>query len=121
MSPSATSENAGSSSPAPNGPKAKQLGELDASKMIKTLVPESEQNPVPAVDDPVRLGQNCTTAHMVQVPWSMESGWGTPAMMPYGKIALEPTASVLHYATESFVCVTHIYQALKKISNRCLV
>ncbi|TEA21624.1 Branched-chain-amino-acid aminotransferase [Colletotrichum sidae] len=70
-----------------------QLTELDASAMIKALVPEGKQRPVPAVRDPIRLGQNCTTAHMVQVPWSMEAGWGTPVMSPYGKIALEPTAS----------------------------
>ncbi|KAJ0303175.1 hypothetical protein COL516b_006686 [Colletotrichum fioriniae] len=76
--------------------------ELDVSKMLKTLVPEADQLPVPDAHDPVRLGQNCTTAHMVQVPWSMQTGWGTPVMSPYGKIALEPTASVLHYATESF-------------------
>ncbi|KAF4772952.1 branched-chain amino acid aminotransferase [Colletotrichum scovillei] len=76
--------------------------ELDVTKMLKTLVPEADQLPVPDAHDPVRLGQNCTTAHMVQVPWSMQSGWGTPVMSPYGKIALEPTASVLHYATESF-------------------
>ncbi|KAF6831313.1 branched-chain amino acid cytosolic [Colletotrichum plurivorum] len=102
MSPSATNDNSGTPSSASKGLEAKELGELDASKMIKTLIPESEQAPVPAIDDPVRMGQNCTTAHMVQVPWSMETGWGTPVMMPYGKIAFEPTASVLHYATESF-------------------
>ncbi|TDZ55002.1 Branched-chain-amino-acid aminotransferase [Colletotrichum trifolii] len=62
-----------------------QLTELDASAMIKPLVPKEKQRPVPAV-----------------LPWSMEAGWGTPVMRPYGKIALEPTASVLHYATESF-------------------
>ncbi|OHE97555.1 branched-chain-amino-acid aminotransferase [Colletotrichum orchidophilum] len=89
-------------------PKAGQLdhehryAELDASKMMKTLVPEEDQLPVPGAHDPVRLGQNYTTAHMVQIPWSMETGWGMPEMGPYGKIALEPTASVLHYATESF-------------------
>ncbi|KAF9880696.1 branched-chain amino acid cytosolic [Colletotrichum karsti] len=103
MSPSATTTTPGTATPNPGELDHKQqYAELDASRMIKNLVPEDEQDSVPAVDDPVRRGQNCTTAHMVQVPWSIETGWGTPVMSPYGKIALEPTASVLHYATESF-------------------
>lgn len=81
----------------------KLLAELDASAMVKDLVPTSEQGPVPALQDPGRMAQKYTTAHMVQVVWTAESGWQTPKMQPYGKIAFEPTASVLHYATESFV------------------
>ncbi|GKT97693.1 branched-chain amino acid cytosolic aminotransferase [Colletotrichum tofieldiae] len=77
-------------------------GEIDASRMVRTYVPAAEQQAVPGLQDPIRLTQRCTTAHMVQVPWSQETGWGTPVLSPYGKIALEPTASVLHYATETF-------------------
>ncbi|KAL0942973.1 branched-chain amino acid cytosolic [Colletotrichum truncatum] len=103
MSPSATTVTPGTATPASIEIENKQqYGQLDASAMLKSLIPEDEQRPVPALDDPVRFGQNCTSAHMVQVPWSVQTGWGTPVMIPYGKIALEPTASVLHYATESF-------------------
>ncbi|KXH34666.1 branched-chain-amino-acid aminotransferase [Colletotrichum salicis] len=88
----------------------RQYTELDASEMLKELVPAEDQLSVPDAHDPVRLGQNYTTAHMVQVPWSMQTGWGTPVMSPYGKIALEPTASVLHYATESFTNIDTSFQ-----------
>ncbi|UQC85791.1 uncharacterized protein CLUP02_11290, partial [Colletotrichum lupini] len=103
MSPSAISTSSATLPKASDLPdNGHPYAELDVTKMLKTLVPEADQLPVPDAHDPVRLGQNCTTAHMVQVPWAMQSGWGTPVMSPYGKIALEPTASVLHYATESF-------------------
>ncbi|KAH7120634.1 aminotransferase [Dactylonectria macrodidyma] len=70
--------------------------------MTFNLVPESEQEQVPGLQDPARMTQRAMTAHMVQALWRAESGWESPKMMPYGKIALLPTASVLHYATESF-------------------
>ncbi|KAL2878526.1 hypothetical protein SGCOL_006236 [Colletotrichum sp. CLE4] len=103
MSPGATSTSSATLQKASGQyDNERQYTELDASEMLKELVPEKDQLPVPDAHDPVRLGQNYTTAHMVQVRWSMQTGWGTPVMSPYGKIALEPTASVLHYATESF-------------------
>ncbi|KAH6970710.1 aminotransferase [Ilyonectria sp. MPI-CAGE-AT-0026] len=70
--------------------------------MTYTLVPEAEQQPVPGLQHPGRMTQKLTTAHMVLCKWDQEEGWAAPEMMPYGKISLEPTASVLHYATESF-------------------
>lgn len=78
-------------------------GELDVSRLVLNLVPDEEQGPVPGLWDPGRMLQKYTTAHMLQVPWAEESGWGIPEISKYGKIGLEPTASVLHYATESFV------------------
>ncbi|KAJ2982163.1 hypothetical protein NQ176_g1578 [Zarea fungicola] len=80
----------------------KVLKDLDASAMIKELVPESEQGKVPALNDPGRMAQKYSTAHMVLAKWTAEGGWEAPKMQRYGLIALEPTASVLHYATESF-------------------
>ncbi|KAJ3460760.1 hypothetical protein MRS44_011627 [Fusarium solani] len=79
-----------------------KLGELSSKGMHRDLVPECEQSPVPAADDPVRFTQKATTAHMVKVRWTAENGWENAEMVPYGKISLEPTASVLHYATETF-------------------
>ena len=42
------------------------------------------------------------TDHMVTIDWSEEAGWHNPAVVPYGPIALDPAASVLHYAQEIF-------------------
>ena len=42
------------------------------------------------------------TDHMVQIHWSERGGWHRAAVEPYGKIALEPAAAVLHYAQEIF-------------------
>lgn len=42
------------------------------------------------------------TDHMVSIDWSEEAGWHNPEVLPYGPIALDPAASVLHYAQEIF-------------------
>jgi branched-chain amino acid aminotransferase len=42
------------------------------------------------------------TDHMVQIHWSERGGWHRAAVEPYGKIALDPAAAVLHYAQEIF-------------------
>jgi len=42
------------------------------------------------------------TDHMVSIDWSEDMGWHNPAVLPYGPIALDPAAAVLHYAQEIF-------------------
>ncbi|MCX7522046.1 branched-chain amino acid aminotransferase [Microbacterium sp. STN6] len=42
------------------------------------------------------------TDHMVDLCWSAQGGWHRPRVEPYGPIALEPSAAVLHYAQEVF-------------------
>lgn len=42
------------------------------------------------------------TDHMVTIDWSEEAGWHNPTLAPYGPLALDPAASVLHYAQEIF-------------------
>lgn len=42
------------------------------------------------------------TDHMVDLCWSERSGWHRPRVLPYGPIALEPAAAVLHYSQEVF-------------------
>ncbi|KAF9560206.1 branched-chain amino acid aminotransferase II [Agrocybe pediades] len=40
--------------------------------------------------------------HMLTIPWTQESGWGTPQIQPYGPLSLEPSCTVLHYAQTIF-------------------
>ena len=42
------------------------------------------------------------TDHMVTIDWSEQAGWHSPAVVPYGPLALDPAAAVLHYAQEIF-------------------
>lgn len=45
---------------------------------------------------------NHFTDHMVDLCWSENGGWHRPRVTPYGPIALDPSAAVLHYAQEVF-------------------
>ncbi|MCU1405376.1 MAG: branched-chain amino acid aminotransferase [Glaciihabitans sp.] len=45
---------------------------------------------------------NFFTDHMVDICWSKKGGWHRPRVQPYGPIALDPAAAVLHYAQEIF-------------------
>lgn len=76
------------------------LAELDASK-IQCTYSETPRS-VPAVGSAEMASQKVCTDHMVQARWTVESGWDAPTLQPYGPIALAPTASCLHYATECF-------------------
>jgi branched-chain amino acid aminotransferase len=42
------------------------------------------------------------TDHMVDVCWSARGGWHRPRVQPYGPIAMDPAAAVLHYGQEVF-------------------
>ena len=42
------------------------------------------------------------TDHMLDICWSVGGGWHRPRVQPYGPIALDPAASVLHYGQEIF-------------------
>ncbi len=42
------------------------------------------------------------TDHMVTIDWTEDAGWHNAQVLPYGPIALDPAASVLHYAQEIF-------------------
>lgn len=42
------------------------------------------------------------TDHMVDICWSEKGGWHRPRVQPYGPIALDPSAAVLHYGQEIF-------------------
>ncbi len=42
------------------------------------------------------------TDHMVTIDWDADRGWHDAVVVPYGPIALDPSAMVLHYAQEIF-------------------
>ncbi len=42
------------------------------------------------------------TDHMFLSEWTAAGGWQNPRVVPYGPLALDPAASVLHYAQEVF-------------------
>ncbi|MDM4762156.1 branched-chain amino acid aminotransferase [Galbitalea sp. SE-J8] len=75
---------------------------------MRTL--EFARTPNPAPVDPAKRAEiladpgfgNHFTDHMVDICWSEWGGWHRPRVQPYGPIALDPAASVLHYAQEIF-------------------
>ncbi|KAF8609406.1 branched-chain amino acid aminotransferase II [Ceratobasidium sp. AG-I] len=42
------------------------------------------------------------TDHMITIPWHAISGWGTPEIVPYAPLSLDPSCTVLHYAQTLF-------------------
>ncbi|KAK8858876.1 branched-chain amino acid aminotransferase [Kwoniella newhampshirensis] len=42
------------------------------------------------------------TDHMLTIPWTSASGWGTPVIKPYGPLELDPSSTVFHYAFTLF-------------------
>ncbi|KAF2161638.1 hypothetical protein M409DRAFT_28032 [Zasmidium cellare ATCC 36951] len=73
---------------------------LDASKITHTYT--TTPRAVPAPDSDETKSQKTCTDHMVTARWTIESGWETPELKPYGPLSIMPSASVLHYATECF-------------------
>src|SRR5699024_2420264 len=45
---------------------------------------------------------NHFTDHMISIVWTSEEGWGTPEVIPYGPLSMDPASSVLHYGQEIF-------------------
>jgi branched-chain amino acid aminotransferase len=42
------------------------------------------------------------TDHMVRIDWTVDGGWGTGQVLPYGPLALDPATMSLHYGQEIF-------------------
>lgn len=90
---------------------------VDALRIVQpvTAKPTSKSNIEPAkleihLRDPLKplpklselvFGENFTD-HMLTIPWNEVSGWGTPKIVPYGPLAVDPSSSVLHYAQTLF-------------------
>lgn len=75
---------------------------LDASRLRTTLTHTPRSVPDQNVADNHTDQTSTCTDHMITVQWTAESGWDAPHLRPYGALELEPTSSVLHYATECF-------------------
>ncbi len=65
-----------------------------------TAQPTSAQRRAEILADP-GFGRYFTD-HMVTATWSPQAGWHDARIEPYGPIALDPAAAVLHYAQEIF-------------------
>ena len=85
-------------SAAANGSEQQQP--LDTSPMTYTHT--STPRTVPEPDSAETKAQKTCTDHMVSARWTIEHGWDAPELKPYGPLAIMPSASVLHYATECF-------------------
>ncbi|GAA6060905.1 hypothetical protein JCM10212_003939 [Sporobolomyces blumeae] len=71
---------------------------LDASKLTISLNP----SPAPLPKSSTLVFGQTFAPHMLTVAWSLTNGWGTPEIKPYGKLELDPSATVFHYAQELF-------------------
>lgn len=68
---------------------------------FKDLKITKNENPKPFADVS-ELTPGTTTDHMVTVNWDMATGWETPELKPFAPLAIDPTASTLHYAIQCF-------------------
>lgn len=60
-------------------------------------------NPRPKPTDESQLGfGKCFTDHMFLMDYTVGQGWHDARIVPYGPIALDPSASVFHYGQEVF-------------------
>ncbi|KAF7731377.1 hypothetical protein EC973_000185 [Apophysomyces ossiformis] len=71
---------------------------LDASQL--RITPSKVLKPLVANKDLV-FGK-IFTDHMVTANWNEKEGWEAPEIRPYGKLHLDPSAMVFHYASECF-------------------
>lgn len=66
------------------------------------LVIEKNPNPRPPPSSSSLVFGHTFTDHMISIPWNIMRGWGTPMIIPYGPLQLDPSVTVLHYAQTLF-------------------
>lgn len=74
------------------------LAPLDASKLE---IKESKNKKALQENSQLVFGKTFTD-NMLTVEWEAGKGWGTPQIKEYGKLQLDPSAVVFHYAFECF-------------------
>jgi branched-chain amino acid aminotransferase len=65
------------------------------------LLPEEQRRKLPEDESTLGFGK-LFTDHMFSMKYSEDKGWYEPKIHPYGPIALDPAAVVLHYGQEAF-------------------
>lgn len=78
--------------------QARRSDDIDPSLLKISSAPTLRQM-TPAED---LIFGHTFTDHMLLIPWSHETGWGAPSIQPYGPLALDPSSTVLHYASTLF-------------------
>jgi len=74
------------------------LAPLDASR----LVVKRNENPRTCPDAKDLVFGRTFTNHMLTVPWNNITGWGEPKIEAYGPFQMDPSTTVLHYASTLF-------------------
>ncbi|CAI2166698.1 17441_t:CDS:2 [Funneliformis geosporum] len=78
--------------------KAKQHADIDHNKIRL----QRSENLKPLLPNKDLVFGRSFTDHMLTIEWKGGQGWLDPIIQPYGKISLEPSAMVFHYAFECF-------------------
>ncbi|KAI9147267.1 branched-chain amino acid aminotransferase, cytosolic [Paramyrothecium foliicola] len=73
---------------------------LDSSRLEITALPNPKT--VPSADSPDLGNLKVSTDRMITATWTTKHGWANPRVVPFGPIALMPSASALQYATQCF-------------------
>lgn len=66
-------------------------------KIHQTKMPREK----PSQDTKLVFGKQMAD-HMLVAEWTLENGWDIPSIVPFGPLAIPPSASVLHYGIEVF-------------------
>ncbi|KAH8835394.1 branched-chain amino acid aminotransferase II [Flagelloscypha sp. PMI_526] len=79
-------------------------GELTAlpDMQASRLEIHHRENPVPPPSPKGLVFGHTFVQFFLSFPWSLIDGWGTPKIVPYGPLSLEPSCTVLHYAQTVF-------------------
>ncbi|ORX37110.1 putative branched-chain-amino-acid aminotransferase 2 [Kockovaella imperatae] len=88
----------------PQPPRDIMTGEIVALPDIDPSLVKIQDNPkrkTPPPSSKLVFGRTFTD-HMLTIPWSSASGWGTPEIKPYGPLVLDPSCTVFHYAFTTF-------------------
>ncbi|KAI8458431.1 aminotransferase [Phakopsora pachyrhizi] len=75
-----------------------KLSNIDASQL--TIRTTHSPKKIPRNED-LKFGQTFSD-HMLVVDWDESAGWSAPLIKPYSTIEIDPSSSVLHYATTCF-------------------
>ncbi|KAI0067887.1 branched-chain amino acid aminotransferase II [Artomyces pyxidatus] len=86
------------------------LSDIEPSELQIRETPQPKK--IPSLDT-LKFGHTFTD-HMLTVPWTQSAGWGTPEIIPYGPLSLDPSSTVLHYAQ----CLFEGMKAYRDVNGR---